>query len=431
MMRKGSKSYVVELDNATYYFADGHLEKINDLNEIDGDKWFITDMQKAIPRAMTVETPGKYAELMVRRKLHESGEFEEPVSVITHWKKRRGKNTTDIFFTAVPTSLYQQYSEQISTAEDNILLFPLYAVLFSVLKDTHSKRPVAVVFQYSRFAELIIGNCNEVFYANRCLAFDTSEEQILALWDLVRLDIKNVEAERRINIVKIVYVNWIDSAPLPEWPQEKQGEFYALASDTVTLAEQAYDISFFRAASLQSGLRSSASLPEKTYYYARRWAPWMNVIFIMAIALMLTGYFWSQTANRQILARIDQIEQRIAKTDLNVSTEVPEAHFNEVLTFIQELEYCTIVPGYRKVISDISEALSGGMELEVLKIDYADQAVNLEFFGRTLSPFDEAHHGYQHFLQTIKSKGYLVVDSRFETEIKESQLLIKLKKRFE
>ena len=71
------------------------------------------------------------------------------------------------------------------------------------------------------------------------------------------------------------------------------------------------------------------------------------------------------------------------------------------------------------------------MVLEVLKIDYADQAVNLEFFGRTLAPFDEAHNGYQHFLQTIKAKEYLVVDSRFETEIKESQLLIKLKKRFQ
>jgi hypothetical protein len=155
----------------------------------------------------------------------------------------------------------------------------------------------------------------------------------------------------------------------------------------------------------------------------------MNVILLLAILCMVSGYFWIHNEDQREQLQIRQIEQNIANTDLNVITDISEDRFNRTLSFIQELEYCTVVPGFRKVISDISDALSGGMELEVLKIDYADQAVNLEFFGRTLSPFDEAHDGYQNFLRIIKAKGYVVIDSRFETEIKESQLSIRLKKR--
>jgi hypothetical protein len=428
MMRQGSIQYACELDGVTYRFTKGRLDRIDDLNEIEGDKWFVSDMQKAIPRALTMETPNKYAELMVRRKLHESGEFEEPVSVMTHLKTRREKNATDIFFTAVPTRLYQHYFDQVKEHEDNVLFFPLYAILFGVLKDTRSKEPVAVVFQYSRFADLIIGDHKEVFYANRCLAFDTSEEQILALWDLVRLDIKNVEEERGRSVAKVVFINWIDSAPEPEWPEALPVELCALEQEEVTLEGQVHNISFFKAVSLQAGFQSSSPLIEKSSYYTRRWASWLNIVFTLVVFLMVSGYFWLDQKNQRLQHNIGRLENRIAKTDPQIPLNVSRQHFKKSLAFLRELDYCASVPPYRRVINDVSDALSGGMELLVLKLDYTRQAVNLEFFGTTLAPFDEAHHGYQHFLQIIRERGYVISDSRFETEIKESQLLIKLKK---
>jgi len=49
---------------------------------------------------MTVEVEPKYAELIVDRKLRESGDFDESVTVITHQKKRKGSKTTVFFYSA-------------------------------------------------------------------------------------------------------------------------------------------------------------------------------------------------------------------------------------------------------------------------------------------------------------------------------------------
>ena len=185
-----STQYVVELDNTFYNCSGDRLEKVEDLRDIKGDRWFISDLPGAVSRTMTVESPVKYVEVMVRKHLQEAGEFDEPIKIITHWKKKKGGNTTDIFFTALPSRLYYQYHDQAKDRQDNLLLFPLYSILYGVLKRMRHSNPVAVVFQHGRFADLIIGRRKRVFYANRCMTLDHSGEQISSLWEMVRSDIQ-------------------------------------------------------------------------------------------------------------------------------------------------------------------------------------------------------------------------------------------------
>ena len=431
-MRKVSRQYAIELDGATYGFADGSLELIDDLKALDGDKWLVTDLQEAISRTITIEAPGKYAELMVRRQLQESGEFEEPVSVIVHWQKRRGKNTTDIFFTAIPSRLHRYYFENIREYEDNVLLFPLYTVLFGVLKHIRPKEPVAIVFQHNRFAELIIGDRKRVYYANRSLAFDTSKEQIKNLWETVRLDIKAVEDENRIKVLKVFYLNWIDSGIEPEWPDDMASEFYSFEEEDVAFQGEIRQVSFFDALNVQSGLQSASSFIEKASYYTRRWAPRLNAIFFLIILLLATGYFWSDQKTAGLQKNVRVLEQEIEKIKLKTAhMDISQAEYRNTTEFVKDLAYYKRAPSYKQIINDLSEALFTEVKLEVLKMDYSDNEVKLELFGRTTAPFDKAHQGYKRFLKILKRKEYVVKESRFETEIKESQLLIKLKKRIQ
>ena len=152
------KQYVLELDGIFYHLKENRLEQIEDLKEVKGEFCFITEMKETISRTMTVEAPSKYAEFVVRKKLQESGDFDEAVSVITHWKKKRGKNSTDLFFTALPSRQYQAYLEKIRGSEDGILLIPLYSLLYNVLKRFNIEDPIAVIFQHGRFADVIVGN---------------------------------------------------------------------------------------------------------------------------------------------------------------------------------------------------------------------------------------------------------------------------------
>ncbi|MGD2151526.1 MAG: hypothetical protein PVF99_13025, partial [Desulfobacterales bacterium] len=202
-MINDKRQFAIELDGVLYHLSGGRLKQIDDLNKIKGEFRFVSDMQEVVSRTMTVEAPAKYAEFVVRKRLQESGDFDEPVTVLTHWKKKREKNTCDIFFSALPTRRYHAYLEKIRGNEDGVMAVPLYSFLYNILKQIRTEDPVAVVFQHGRFADLIIGNKKQVYYSNRCVAFDISPEQIATLWDAVRADIQTAQTENGIKINKV------------------------------------------------------------------------------------------------------------------------------------------------------------------------------------------------------------------------------------
>ena len=78
-MNNNNRQYVIELDGVIYSLKGNRLKQIKDLNGSKGEFCFITEMQETISRTMTVEAPVKYAEFVVRKRLQESGDFDEPV----------------------------------------------------------------------------------------------------------------------------------------------------------------------------------------------------------------------------------------------------------------------------------------------------------------------------------------------------------------
>ena len=129
-MFRSSRGYVVEIDGWTYGCRKKRLEQIASLKDMPGDKFYVTDLPDSITRVMTVEAPARYADLMLQRKLQDTGEFSEPVTVITHWKKSRGANNTDILFTALPSRSHNQIMDRIEADEDVVLFYPLYSMFF-------------------------------------------------------------------------------------------------------------------------------------------------------------------------------------------------------------------------------------------------------------------------------------------------------------
>jgi len=430
-MFKDSGLYAIELDGITYSFSGNRLEQIVDLKDIEGDKWFVSDLHEAITRTMTIEAPVKYAEVMVRRKLQESGEFEEPVSVITHWKKKKGKNATDIFFTSLPTRVFYQYFDQVREHEDSVILFPLFSVLHCVLKHMRPQAPVAIIFHHNRFADLIIGTKKRVYYANRCVAFDTGEEQISALWDMVRTDIKTVETENRIKIEGVLFLNWVDSGVEPEWDEDMESKFYSMEEETISFNGKEYHLSFLKALRMLSGVKGISSRTEKSLYYIQRSSPYLNAVFFLASLLLVGGYLWySQKVD---LLQKDLLVLEVNKTAIQMKTkqDIPHIEYKETLSFVKDLAYYQRVPSYKKVINDLSSILSSGMSIDVLKMDYTKDGMMVEIFGQVKASFDIAYRGYQTFEELLKQKGYTVEESRFNTEISFSEFLIKFTKRIQ
>lgn len=430
MMSEDARQYVVELDGITYLCSGDRLEEIVELKgAARGDQWFITDFQKAVSRMMTIEAPVRYAELVVQKKLQESGEFDEPVSVLTHWKKKAGRNTTHIFFTAFPIRLSNLYFQQIKEHEDNILLFPLFSVLHCVLRRMRHSTPVAVVFQHDRFADLIIGTKKTILYANRCVAFDTSEEQMSGLWDTVRTDITTLETENRIKVEKVFLLNWIDSGPGPKWSGDMEEAVFPMEEEKISFNGQDYLVSFLKAVHMQSAFRAVSSPLEKISYYSHRSVSYLNIIFFLAALLCVLGYLsYSRKAEqleRQLVASQGQV------ATLQQGVPLREVPYKETLSFIRELARCRKAPSYNSVVNDISEALPKETSVEVLKVDYTKDEVGIEIFGKTKDTFDLAYNGYQRFIDVLTQKGYAVAKSQFDTNIRQSQFLARFTKKIQ
>ena len=428
-MFENLKQYAIELDGETFSFSERRLEQIHDLDEIKGDMWLVSDMKGSISGAMTVEAPAKYAEVTVRRRLQETGEFDEPVSIITHWKKKKGKNTTDIFFTALPTRIRYQYFDWIREHEDSVALFPLFSVLYSVLKKLRPQEPVAVIFQHNRFADLIIGTKKRVYYANRCVAFDESEDQVFALWDTVRKDIKAAETENRIKVTRAFNLSWLKNKVVPEWPEEMKSEFYSIEDEIISYGGEEHRLSFLKAAGMMSGTDGIAPGREKIFYYAQRFAPYLNGIFFLGAILLLAGFFWYNYKVDALKRDLTIMDKRKSEIRMEISHEIPQVPYKEILAFVQDLAYCHNAPSFKEVINDISDALSAGMKVNILKMDYSTAEVMAEIFGKAEISFDTAYMGYQTFEKILKAKGYVVDESKFNTEISSSEFLIKIRKK--
>jgi hypothetical protein len=428
-MIKDSKRYAIELDGVTYSFSGNRLEQVVDLQDIREDVCFVTDMQEAVSQTMTVEAQVKYAEFIVRKRLQESGDFDEPVSVITHWKKKKGKNTTDIFFTALPTRLHSSYLDQIREKEDSILLFPLYSVLWGFLKRIKKKKPAAVIFQHNRFADIIIGTTKQVYYANRFVAFDMEDEQISSLWETIRANIATFESENRIKVTQFFLLTWIDSGMAPKWPEDSDSELFSFEEEAIVFNGKKHHVSFLKAIETQPGTGEVSPLKEKTFYYARKTAPYINVIILLAVLLLGGGYFWYHQKTNLLQAEITQLEKRIDGIQINLPLDDSGESYKDTLAFIKQLAYCKKAPSYKGVVNDISDAVFSDVKLEVLKIDYSSDDVQIEIFGRINTPFDVAYPGYQSFLNILKKRGYTVRESRFDTQIMASQFLVKLVKK--
>ncbi|MBN2514956.1 MAG: hypothetical protein JXC33_02870 [Deltaproteobacteria bacterium] len=431
MILQRSKQCVIEIDGEMFSLSDERIEPIVTFDNTSHDTYFVSDMQgTAISRTTTIESPVKYIDVMVRKNLQESGEFDEPLSVITHWKKKKGRNVTDILFTALPTRILYQYLERIKAYQDSVILFPLYSVLFSILKKMEPKEPVAIVFQHNRFADVIIGTHKRVYYANRCVAFDDTDEQIEVLWNTARTDIETAKAEYGIEINKILKLLWIGSKEPPAWPEDIKGASHPFpeADFTSPNGEHCY-LPFIAAINALSGLDGVSPPREKALYYTNRYAPYCNAFLLLSILFVLVGSVWCFYRDSVIRKEIATMEKTRSTVLLSLSEKMPEISYEDSLSLVRDLTYSQKVPSYKEAINDLSAALSESMKIENLKVEYTKKIVTLEILGRADTSFKKAYVGYQTFGSYLRDKGYIVEESKFSTEISSSVFFMKLRKK--
>jgi hypothetical protein len=420
------KNYAIELDNSIYCLSGQSLENKKDFQSITGCKFLISDFDKSISRVMSVEAEVKYAEAMVAKNLQDEGEFDEPVTIITHWKKKSGKKNTQIFFTALPSRIYLYYLDRINEHNDLLMLIPVFSILAGFIKQLARKNPIAVVFRHDRFADLVIGKSNQFYFATQCVAFDTTEEQITSLWKTISKEISTVVQEKSVQINKVISLNWIDSKeniPASASPGIKHMIFN---EESVTHEETLHSISFTKAVKMFPAIEGIAPQYGKLFYLSDKLAPFIMAFFVIAIIALLWGCFTFQSKTENLVNTISLMENRIDHLKNDISSQPGEVEYLPTLEFVDTIFYNQHLPSYKDIVNDISMGIFPSAVVEQLQVNYLDREIQIKLSGVIHTDFDKAYKGYQLLLSSLKNDGYTIDSNTFNTKIDSSRFELAL-----
>lgn len=416
--------YAVELNGSIFQSQHGELAPLDDLGHIEGDCLVVTDFQDAIARTMTVEADTRYVELMISRKLQETGEFDESVTVITHWKKKRGKNVTDIFFTAMRSKQYYHYLEMVAEHGGHLVLLPLQSILLTMLQKYGKAQPVAVVFQHDRFADVLIGTRKKVWYANRVVAFDSSDEQMTALWETLRSDIASVGTEHRRPINHVYVADWIDNWGLPQWTDDDGPELIPVEKSTVSLDQAPTQVSLPILIHETPKRNAVASRKDKLLLAARRVLPYFNAAMLLAVFLLGVCGFWYDRQADLFSAQIEKMHQDAVEIQRQIPLWTSAVPYKSELNFIQGLWISRQLPTYSQILQDVRQGMSSTLKIENLNAIYSDGKVEVKAFGSVSAPFETAHKRYRALQDRLRKRGYRILTEQFDTQINASSFLI-------
>ncbi|MBT8340012.1 MAG: hypothetical protein HKP58_06175 [Desulfatitalea sp.] len=425
---KGASNIVhlFELDDEIFLIDGPELVGVADVADVPGDKRLTTDFKESMSRCMSVDGPPKYAEMLVRRKLQEAGEFEEPVEILTHWKRKKG-GVTDIFFTAVPTRLARYYFEELNAGRDIVLVFAMYGALWHMARTMAGNGTLALIFRHGRFADVLVASRRQVFFANRCVAFDTQPEQLNALWQSIRADIETTADEQHITVDRMVCLSSVGAFEAPDWPQDWLERIVPLPVAEMRVDGQAQPITWPAATAAQRARQSVAPLFVTILHYAKRWAPALNLAMLTALILLTAGMAVCRQRSVRLAAQTGEVKQQIERlAEETAQLPTVAADFAQRLKFVRDLAAKRRQPSYEQIIGDLTHPDFYDLSLSTLALTYAPDQVRIHLTGNIEAPFDAAHSGYKRLLRRLTTKGYRIEENRFETRISTSQVVLTL-----
>ncbi|NGZ28913.1 MAG: hypothetical protein G8345_18745 [Magnetococcales bacterium] len=464
---------VVEMDGIFYHLTRKSASPLHDPSALEGDKWLISDFKGGVPTFRKVDAPPAYAELVMQRRMRESGEITNDSKVLTHWKQSRGINASELFFTSVELAIFGSYEDRSHDDANHQLLFSSNAILYALLERFSKERTVMVIFEHNRHVDFIVGRDGRVAEANRNSTFSSDAEAKLSLVESFLEDLARLNAQTNLKVEHIVYFNWVvgkeksvstatpsfsptfetfsnktdtigwgkaghtethggsDLAQaLPGWVLRMARElnveyqilkpnYYDLEGDEYLLTSIPQAINFLHE-------RHASNPPHALRHYrAGRWLPWLVIFSWGLIVSLYFADLWLQTFSGNMEASAMQMVEGVSTEKIHH----PDPEFKKNLAFAGKLEKLKNQPSMQRIFSDITTAKQGTMTFHKLTIHYPpDGPPLIHVEGSITTPFQQAYVDQENFLATLRGKGYRIKNSQFNTNVESIRLSLDLER---
>lgn len=475
MKRAAGDLVVLEMEEKTLLLDEQEktVELLDGFGSVDDDAWIITDYDGAAPRFQNVDTPPKYAEVLLERQLQESGELDEGARILAHWKKGRGKTASQVFFTTVQEKAYLAHENRANELDSHYLTFPCNALLLACLnhfttveekkekkgKQTKEEKTdqkkeqkrrkkqkktqqkiVAILFEHGRHVDLLLGRSDQVIGSNRVSSFADTAEAKASLSNTVGAELRNIMEATPQDITEIVYFNFllpasdIDYATY-EKEHDKWVDALAERSNVKLLKMEAHGYD------LPEGGKLLTSLPEALQHLSDKDATLKQVgvlayraqqimpiaVFAMLIIVVCLGVVAFGVQMQSATLEAEALALQEDKSAAQPVRIVPlNDAYKEVVTFVRNLEHWQRIPSYWMLLSELSSARVNKLFFDQVTIEFDENVKALMTLkGAIESSFQTANKEHEIFLAELTKRNFTIVKSKFATDV--TQLTFELK----
>ncbi|MEO5332198.1 MAG: hypothetical protein H7839_09255 [Magnetococcus sp. YQC-5] len=446
MKKSLQDALIVDLDGATCLLSQGRADILEEISSVPGNKWVLTDFGGASSRYMTVEAPARYAEIVVHKKLQEMGDAGEYTRICTHWKRARGKTSTEIFFTPVEGRLYSAYEDRAYDDANHHLVFSIHALLYACLREHSRNQTVLVMFEHDRHVDLLLGRSGHVLASSRVSSYanmqDAKENQI----DTVAQELRTMLVDIQGPLERIVYCNWLMGADAPsetqpmakestrlmaaEWAvplaREFNAQFKPLPSQRYAIHGHAFVVTSILDAVQYLGVEESSSpVLDRWRYLAQRILPVAALGAVLMVAGLYMGGLWLQWHSALLLEET----RKLTETTEAMRVNPLDPAYQKVVAFADHLAHLKRAPTLQGILSEISDALNGRIVFDQVIIEYDhDIKIKTTLKGRIKTDFFQASQHYEAFVSSLTSRHFRVVHSELSADIAELQFTLKLER---
>lgn len=460
-MRKTRRDQlVVQLDDELFALSGKRAFRPRSVNEVRGDKWFLTDLGGVEGQVTQVDSPPKYAGFVILRRLVENGELDQTDRVLIHWKHKRDRTSTEAFFTPARADAYQDALREAEEDAAQQLVFPFNAALLAGLQEYGARGVVALLFEHGRHVDMIVGRNGQPLRFSRMSAYSGEARQALA--QSVDTELRGIQSELRVELEAVVYGGWRviqeeglrsggfggeggETTDSPSaniavggWGAGAGGHALETSMGSEWVRQMARDmevtctvlpISRFDLGDGEALLtslpaiteRMPASLtisPQPAYwaYAAQRTAPWVASVAWAGVGGLFAATVWLQTEATAMDAEIDRLATAM-DVDVRDIPELPERH-EAIVAFTAELDRLREAHAPKNVLADLSDAAGGGLRMRSFRMQYDDaMQASLHLQGVVQSDFEEATETHRRFISAMEGMGYEVEDSDLRSDV--------------
>lgn len=430
-MSRRPKQFVLELDDKCYCLRGNQLESIGSENDVAGDKWIVSDFEGATPQVMTVDSPIRYVDAVIERRLRESGALMDGGRVLIFRKHRRGSRATEAFFVNVSSGLYAKYAAAEEDADSHQPLFALHALLSRELERLRSKKPVVVILVHGRHVDTVVGDARRTYGAFRA-SWHRSGDDTKNLIENLANGLRRIEQENNIKIKSLHCHYWrLEHRGDAEWTQELADEMGIPRVQPKLRrleAEGSHPYSSVPSLLARLSISDSVSTPtQKNLYRAQTLMPVATaaLVLISLLALAPTLY-WDQQA-RSLTAESTRIEESLIPPEPEPA--VLRAAYEEPLALADTLGRAQISPPLDTVLAQVSASVSSGMTFDEVTIEYPGDKpqVLLTLIGRSKDLGEgDGVAVFNSFLAALRQRDFTLVDSELKMANDEFSFLVQL-----